>query len=331
MRNGLRSVAYLAAAISRIANGLRQAVDKAGDTIALKPQSFECGSIHLVVGKAMIAVGRRAGFWRRLLSLFIDLIVVFLPFQALAAILFALTAGSIQFADGVTYTICRPVTQLPAKLNPAPPVNANSASDCQVFAFGAETARHLIVKRVTKDGHITTVVSQDYMLDKAGNPVRGYSLRWSALLALIAYLIWAKSQQGRTLGDRATKIAVVNADPDFSSPVRAKKLAIRYLVMAAFIAPIILVQIYFGIASGMSADRLGASGFLRWLAAALIPFFIFLCVSVYQTIRKRDPLYDRIAKTAVVRIEPESIAKEEVDGLLGKHAPTGDSWTYQGR
>lgn len=251
----------------------------------------------------MFVSGRRAGFWRRFLSAFIDLILVFLPFQALAAILFAVTAGSIQFSDGVTYTICKPVMQLPENLNPAPPANANSATDCQVFAFGAETARLLTVSRVTKDGHTTRVVYQEYMLDKAGNAVNGYSLRLPALLALIAYLVWAKSR-GRTLGDRATKSAVVNADADFSHPVEIKKIAVRYIVMAAFIVPLVLVQIYFGITSKMSVDRLVESGFLGWLAIACTPFFLFCCVSIYQVARKRDPLYDRIAKTAVVRIEP---------------------------
>jgi hypothetical protein len=42
----------------------------------------------------------RAGFWRRLLSLIVDVIVVMLPFQILAAVLFTATGGTVQMDSG---------------------------------------------------------------------------------------------------------------------------------------------------------------------------------------------------------------------------------------
>ena len=62
----------------------------------------------------------RAGFWRRWLAALIDMIIVMLPFQALAAILFVMTAGGIQMASGF-YSSCAPVTTIPETLAPAPP------------------------------------------------------------------------------------------------------------------------------------------------------------------------------------------------------------------
>lgn len=249
----------------------------------------------------MTADQRRAGYWRRLLSLTTDAIVVFLPFQILAAVLFALTAGSIQFADGLTFTACKEATQLPTNLSPAPPANANSASECRIFFFGAETARRLTVRRMTKEGNTTYIVAQQYMLDKNSNQVNGYSLEWIAILTLIGYLILAKSLKGKTLGDRATKIAVVNTGDNFGSPVPLKKLVVRYLILAAPIAPVVLVQGYFLGTSGNSANQLATSGFLTWFLIAAAPAFVLYFICVVQIARKRDPLYDRIAKTAVIR------------------------------
>ena len=49
----------------------------------------------------------RGGFWRRWLATVIDCLLVILPFQILAAVLFNLTAGMIQM-DGGIYSFCAP-------------------------------------------------------------------------------------------------------------------------------------------------------------------------------------------------------------------------------
>jgi RDD family len=41
-------------------------------------------------------IGPRAGYWRRFLALLIDYIIVLLPFQLIAALLFVATSGFIQ-------------------------------------------------------------------------------------------------------------------------------------------------------------------------------------------------------------------------------------------
>ena len=89
----------------------------------------------------MITERKRAGFWRRVVSIFGDSLIVFFPGQVIAAALLALTAGSVQFTSGVIYTTtCEPVSQIPQNLVPPPPANATEIKDCHVFWFGAETA-----------------------------------------------------------------------------------------------------------------------------------------------------------------------------------------------
>jgi uncharacterized RDD family membrane protein YckC len=251
---------------------------------------------------------RRAGFWRRTLSLTIDGIFVCLPFQLLAAVLFTLTAGTVQFANGITYITCEPVTRLPANLMPAPPTDANVARDCQVFFFGAVTARTLSVSRVTKNGATTRIVTQSYMLDKSGTPVGGISLNFPALIVLLLYLVLAKARWGATVGDRITGICLIATVPDSATPLFVKTLLIRYLVLFAPLAFVVVTQLYFLGSVGDAADKLAASNFLMWSFVAAAPAIIVYVFCVVQVARKRDPLYDRIAGTAVVRRKVESPA-----------------------
>jgi len=58
----------------------------------------------------------RAGFWRRLWSIIIDSIIVMLPFQMLAAVLFATTAGMIQMNSGF-FSNCVAGKTIPQGLN----------------------------------------------------------------------------------------------------------------------------------------------------------------------------------------------------------------------
>src|SRR6202022_594158 len=105
----------------------------------------------------------RAGFWRRWLATLIDSIVVTFPFQLLAAVLFAMTAGTVQMESGF-YSYCAAAKTVPQLLDPPPPHDSNFARVCRISFFGAPTGAVLTVGRVTRDGSATTTVSQGYML-----------------------------------------------------------------------------------------------------------------------------------------------------------------------
>jgi hypothetical protein len=48
-------------------------------------------------------IGMRASFWRKFLTYLIDIIIVWMPIQIIAALLFATTSGWIQETGGITY------------------------------------------------------------------------------------------------------------------------------------------------------------------------------------------------------------------------------------
>jgi uncharacterized RDD family membrane protein YckC len=232
----------------------------------------------------------------------IDGIIISLPFQVAVAILFAVTSGRIQQVSGFTYTNCSVRQTVPDGLAPPPPAGSNFARECNVYFFGAQTARTLQVGRVTKEGAITKTVSRGYMLDRQGRPIDGVSADWIVMMAFIAYLLAMETRTGATLGDRAMRIRVIDAAVPAAPSVPVRKIVTRYLAVSVGFLPMLAVALaYFG-PYGPDFEEIAASNIFTWLwitGAAAFGWVIFLTV---QIIRKRDPLYDRIAGTAVVRV-----------------------------
>src|SRR5664279_2006524 len=104
----------------------------------------------------------RGGFWRRWAATLVDSIVVMFPFQILAAVLFAVTAGMVQMDSGF-FSVCAGVKTIPEFLDPPPPRDSNFARVCRISFFGAPTGAILTVGRTTREGASTTTVSQGYM------------------------------------------------------------------------------------------------------------------------------------------------------------------------
>jgi uncharacterized RDD family membrane protein YckC len=188
--------------------------------------------------------------------------------------------------NGVHYTSCVVVQQVPDALTPPPPARANVARECRVLFFGAETARTLTVGRVTKNGGIVTAVWRSYMLDREGHPINGVSIDLFVMAVFIAYVIAMETRTGATLGGRATRIRVLNAAATDASGV----------------APMLAIVLFFYVFYGdMDVDAFAASGFFTWFILAAILGFRWVLVNIVLIVGPRDPLYDRIAGTAVVR------------------------------
>jgi uncharacterized RDD family membrane protein YckC len=193
---------------------------------------------------------------------------------------------------------------VPDGLAPPPPAGSNFARECNVYFFGAQTARTLEVGRVTKEGASTKTVSRYYMLDRHGRPIDGVSADGIVMMAFIAYLLATEARTGATLGDRAMRIRVVDAAVPAAPSVPLRKIVTRYLVASVGFLPMLAVVLAVALANLYGADfeEIAASNIFTWLGitgAAAFGWVIFLTV---QIIRKRDPLYDRIAGTAVVRV-----------------------------
>jgi hypothetical protein len=242
----------------------------------------------------------RAGFWRRWLATVIDTIVVMLPFQILAAVLFSVTAGMVQMDSGF-YTFCSPAENVPQSLNPSPPHDSNFAHVCRVSFFGATTGVVLTVGRITREGSATTTVSQGYMLDKDGTPVHGTSIDWIVELVLLVYLVWMIWQTGRTLGARVVRLKVVDATEPSALGVPVQKAITRYLAMAIGFVPAFAILIYQYVTTSGSADTMFTGNFFRWFIYAGVVGLLWLLVLIFQIARKTDPFYDRWAGTMVIR------------------------------
>lgn len=242
----------------------------------------------------------RAGCWRRWLATLIDSIVVMLPFQFLAAVLFAVTAGTVQMDSGF-YHFCAPTKTVPQSLDPAPPRDSNFAQVCRVSFFGAPTGAILTVGRTTREGSTTTTVSQGYMLDKDGNPIHGTSIDWIVWLAFLVYLVGMVWKTGRTFGARIVGVRVVDTAKPGASEVPIRKAIVRYLAMAIGYVPMFVVLIYQYAVTGGSADAMFTGNFFRWFMYAGGLGVVWGVVLTFQIVRKSDPVYDRLAGTAVVR------------------------------
>jgi hypothetical protein len=242
----------------------------------------------------------RAGFWRRWLATLIDSVVVMFPFQILAAVLFAMTAGTVQMDSGF-YRYCAAANTVQQSLDPPPPHDSNFARVCRISFFGAPTGAILTVGRVTRDGSATTTVSQGYMLDKDGTPIHGTSIDGIVGLALLIYLVGMIWKTGRTLGARIVAVRVIDAAAPGVSEVPIRKAIIRYLAMAIGFVPMFAVLIYQYAVNSGGADAVFTGNFFRWFTYAGVFGLLWVVALIFQIATKKDPVYDRLAGTAVVR------------------------------
>jgi hypothetical protein len=242
----------------------------------------------------------RAGFWRRLWATLIDWIVVVFPFQLVAAILFAVTAGWVQMNSGF-YQTCIPVTTIPEALDPPPPHDSNFAQVCQTRFFGATTGAVLTVGRITREGNMTTNVHRGYMLDAGGTPIHGTSIDNIVGLAFLVYLVAMIWNNGRTLGARIVKVRVVDVARPGTPGVPLRKTIIRYLAMAIGAVPALAVLIFQRVTVGDDADAMFTATFFNWFVVAGVLALIWLFALIVQIANRTDPFYDRLAGTAVLR------------------------------
>jgi uncharacterized RDD family membrane protein YckC len=242
----------------------------------------------------------RGGCWRRWLATLVDCIVVILPFQILAAVLFNLTAGMVQMDSGL-YSFCAPTEKIPEFLNPPPPHDSNFSRVCRFSFFGVPNGATLTVGRTTREGSTTTTVTQRYMLDKDGTPINGTAIDGFVQLAILAYLVGMVWKTGRTLGARVVGLRVIDTTQPGISGVPIHKAVIRYLAMAIGFVPMLAVLIYQLTVTNLSADAMFTGSFFGWFMYAGAFAMLWEIVLIIQIAMKKDPIYDRLAGTAVIR------------------------------
>jgi hypothetical protein len=140
------------------------------------------------------------------------------------------------------------------------------------------------------------------MLDRDGHPINGVSIDWIVILVLVACLVSMETRTGATLGDRSRRIGVADVAASAEPSVPFRKIITRYLATLIGFLPMLPVALaYFG-PYGPDLDEIAASNVFTWLRITGVVAFGWAVFLSVKTIRKRDPLYDRIAGTAVVRV-----------------------------
>jgi len=266
-----------------------------------------------------------AGFWRRAIAYSVDGFVVWL-FAAIVVgipvgLLYAATNGAIQFGPtsriapgteaeaglefnlgGFSLIQCANVdlTALPEEgLDPPPPARQTFALDCRNFVFGfLETARGLTVGRVTKKGSMTTTLYRSYVLGADGKPRRAVSLNWLPLLLFLIYLIALQSRFGATLGMRLMHIRVVNVEAPERVGVPLGSAVVRNLLLWAGPAPAWAVFLGFAVAYHGDLEAMFTGILFTCLLAAAVLAMAYYVWIIVDLVRKKNPIYDRIAKTA---------------------------------
>ncbi len=220
----------------------------------------------------------RAGFWPRLLSIIVDELIVFLPLMFLSAGLYALSGGWLQ---GPGFPDCAFSSQINT---PAP----TRVLECRYSFLGLETR------------HVQLTISQSQMLDRAGRPINGINTDWVGSVAILAYLIAMQWRTGATIGDRIFGIRVVDLANPSGRGVPAPKIIVRYLAMSMGFAPTLAVLVGKFVIDGVAAPVSPSSPFSTDMAIAGLLGAIWWLVIVVQIVRKRDPIYDKIAGTAAL-------------------------------
>lgn len=267
----------------------------------------------------------KGGVLRRGLAFLIDLVVVMIVTQALAAALFPLSNGAL--IDGSSFmTACQPAASRPATVEVPADFQPTAESICTKSLMGQPTARFYTLSRQEAGSSVTTSLS--YALNAEDQTVLAFDLsvlQWP-LLALMRWLLEVRGMP--SLGRHLLSLRVLprSGGPVAADDIRAA-LARRYLLFALpSAAPLGMASLLF------AALRLGAplSNDLTSVLAFLgnLPIAMAVIAALCAIACGRDTFYDQAAGTTVLRlvngareVAPASQPRT-LDGGRGNAAPS---------
>ena len=139
------------------------------------------------------------------------------------------------------------------------------------------------------------------MLDRDGKPIRGTSINSIYSLAFIAYFVVLVWKTGRTPGARVMGTRVVDITTPGTAGVPLGKTIIRYLALMIGAVPAFALLLYTWLGSAEAPMRCSPHSFFHWFAYAVGLAVCGAVVLSVQVALKTDPIYDRLAGTAVLR------------------------------
>jgi hypothetical protein len=79
------------------------------------------------------------------------------------------------------------------------------------------------------------------------------------------------------------------------------KVILRYLAMFIGSVPALAVLAYQKITTDGSADAMFSGSFFQWFVGAMLIAVVWYVWLIVQVVRKKDPVYDRLAGTMVLK------------------------------
>ncbi len=249
---------------------------------------------------AEVTTLQRAGFWRRLGSAAIDIIVIAILLQLLTMVLFPLSGGRIQGSGVVSATACEELSGIPAGITLRAGFQPDKSGICERNWLGVTLSRSAIFVQRTTQGVLTTTTTYAYPLNSQGAAVHALYTDWLGWPVWLLLRWWLDSR-GRSFSRKIMRIRLSSAVlPDSTPPDRA--VTKRYLVFAL---PFTLAWV-FQICAGLFPEYLldGPSAYWTWTVGPGLLTLIAALAAAGSMIRKRDTFYDRPAGTCVRKVIP---------------------------
>ena len=244
-----------------------------------------------------------AGLWRRVIAVALDFVVIGLALSLLAIPCFSLTAGRTQMRGPlIDSSRCAPLLSEPPGVTVPADFHANIRVECLISFLGAPVARFATIGRQSSGDGITTTRSVTFQLNSDGRLTPHFDLGWFYVPLFIIYCIVLESLSGRTLGSRAVGLLVIG--PALARAT-TRQLLTRYAAIFAPVVPLV-VFVVFGMAKVTAApfefvDLAKFGSMFSWMFVLLIPAFALAVWATVAVVRRRDPFYDRLAGTRVIR------------------------------
>lgn len=248
----------------------------------------------------------RVGFWRRLAAFFVDMVLVGLAFTLVASSLHSFTGGRIQTVTGWAYPSCTDLAALPAGLQPPPLPDFTFVRDCRVALAGLEIGRVLKVGVDVQSETMEGDIHQSYWLATDGEPLSvALDIGALAYLALPVYAALMEARSGRTFGKRAFRINTIALSEPQRVGIGTRRAFWRQFWLfwtSGLILAGPLYRDWVVIPASASFAEALRDPLIRWIGTGSMILSLLLCIWVIvQLVRKRDPYYDGLAGTAVVR------------------------------
>lgn len=235
----------------------------------------------------------RAGFWRRLGALIVDVIVLTAVIQIAAFVLYPLTDGRLQAEGLVRMVNCQSIAAPPAGVTVPNEYSAGALKDCRVNLLGLEYGHYVEVEAQSSEE------PWKRLLDSSGNAASVLSLDLLLLPLLMLWRAMIDARSGQTLGRRAAGLKVV-AGTDGSPGFGTALLRQLFLWWPA------LLSLPFEERSPLSSgfELTGAGLTVNITEILALTIFAWFLIATIMIVRRLDPLHDRWAGTRVVT--PES-------------------------